>query len=147
MIANMLALEGLIKTQLETVVTELDVVSSWLDTNAESITQFSPAAYVLYGGYSIASDNPKGRIGFSTLIDQKWIIALVVRNAEGVLEGDKVKTDAGSLLIKIYKALNGIRLGEFPALKLINPGQSPKYYPGVGIFPIGFECRFILKGD
>ncbi len=148
MITNMLALEELIKAKLIADVADFEVVASWLDIQAETITQFAPAAYVLYGGYKIASDGPRGRVGSAVLIDQKWIVAIVARNAEGVLEGDKVKVDAGDLIYKAYKALNGVKLGtDYGDMKLVNAGQPPKYYPGVGVFPIGFECRFKIKGD
>lgn len=144
-ITDFFALESLIIAKLQADVTALKLVSGWGDFFKKGFsTQINPAAYVIYGNYKTKGDE-KNRQGKAQLITQKWVVALVVRNVTKSDSNEKVRVDAGPLLLEIFQSLNNASLSNDHGNLFFINAMAPTYAAGVGIFPLAFESQFVIR--
>ncbi len=105
----------------------------------------SPMAAVIWGGETpLTGDNY--RVGRGQIIDQQWMILLVVRNARNVGTGGGIRAEAGPLLIKINSALQNWKPapGFGRLIKMATPG--PRYEDGYGFFALRYSTRITMQG-
>ena len=140
---DIFAAQGLIVTQLAEQVPQLRLVRGARDF--ASILErpgTPPAAYVLYDGQD-------GRIGAGQeqLVEQKWLVVAVVRNARDAIFGSGERLEAGPLLLHICQALLGWQPApEYGALYLSN-APAPSFNGGFALFPLRFITRVIVKSE
>lgn len=99
----------------------------------------SPAAYVVYDGEKVVSTSHDGR---REIVEQRWLIVLVVRHAaqDG---GAALRESAGELLAALLAALSGFTPP--PCTQAIERTSAPKpfYPPGAGWYPLAYLARFV----
>lgn len=143
---NYLSAEELIVNRLKSELPELNgKVFSAADMEgvAES-TQVTPAAHVLYFGDRVVDGNGRSSTGEVQCVDQVWYVVLAVRNARTQLTGQAARADAGLLIKKLLKALQGWQpTVEHGPMKRVN-GAAPGFKAGFGYLPFCFTTRIIV---
>lgn len=109
--------------------------------NSKESQQITPAIHVIHVGDNICSRTGNGEV---QMFDQEYFVILAIRNASSVLTGEAARGDAGKILVKMLKALQGFS----PApgcdpLKRTN-APSPGYNAGYGYFPLAFTTRMTI---
>lgn len=143
---NYLAAESLIISRIKQMMPELgsNVFSaSDLDGVSEA-KQIHPAVHVLYYGDRVAEGTGRSSTGEVQCVDQDWYVVLVVKNARTQITGEAVRVDAGQLIVKLLKALQGWQPSpEHNPMKRIN-GAKPGFKSGFGYLPFCFTTRITV---
>ena len=105
-----------------------------------------PGVQVYPGGYRPANEDGAG---LTQLIDQSWIVVVVVRNAADQKSGAAARADASPVCDAVLRALLGWRPGApYGPLKLAAPPAPPLWSPGgYGYYPFAFTTRFTVTGE
>lgn len=104
--------------------------------------QITPAAYVVYGGYTVAGAGEVADELSATLV-HRWVVAIAVESAARIRESVQRHELGGPIIHATSRALHGWRpcVG-FTKLALVSP--PPPYYEGkYAYFPIAFTTRAI----
>lgn len=144
---NLLSAEALITARLISQVPELlDSVFSAADLEGvTSAGQKTPAAHVFYFGDRIV-EGPGGRSsqGDMQCVDQVWYVVLAVRNVKTQATGVDARLEAGVLMKKVLKALQGFQLSpEHSPLKRV-AGAPPGFKAGFLYLPLCFITRIFV---
>jgi hypothetical protein len=142
---NYLSAEQLIVDRLKAEVVGLAGVFSAADLDGVvDRQQIVPAAHVLYDGDRIADGAGRSSTGEKQKVEQLWYVVLAVRNARTASTGEAARADAGVLLLRILKALQGWRLSpEHDPMKRIN-GVNPGHASGFLYIPIRFSTTIFI---
>lgn len=142
---HLLVAERLIHCRLEERLPQEVAIMSAADlVGVSAQAQITPAIHILYDGYSIADEIADGAI---TMIEQRWLVVVAVRNVRDNASGQATREDAGPLLSLVLSALLGWRPStEHSALKL-GVAPAPVYDAGFGYFPLTFSTRLTARGD
>jgi hypothetical protein len=140
---NYLSAEPLIIARLKAVVTELggNVFSAADLDGVNANSQITPAAHVLYYGDRVAQGNGRSSTGECQCTDQVWYVVLAVRNAASQETGEDARLEAGILLKKIMKALQGWQPSPEHGYLIRGNGPAPGFKAGFAYFPILFTTR------
>lgn len=135
--------QALIITQLMEQVPELRLVRGARDlASVRERPGTAPAAYVLYDG-----QNARIGAGREQMVEQKWMVVTVVRNARDAVFGHGERQEAGPILLHICQTLLGWQPGsEHGALSLIH-APGPSFKDGFGFYPLCFTTRVVLRPD
>ena len=99
------------------------------------------AIYVVHAGDNIDSRSSNGEV---QQFDQEYFVILAVRNAAAQANTDPLRVQAGPIMVKILKALQGFSpADECGPLRRTN-APSPGYSPGYGYFPLAIVTRLIV---
>ena len=108
----------------------------------------SPAAYVLYDGQEV-----RMAAGFAQVVDQKWLVVLVTRQARPTAPLPKIPPESdprpqpGPLLIQLCRALLGWQAGaDYGAFSLAN-APNPYFREGFGFYPLRFITRLVIQPE
>ena len=149
MIADYLALEGLIIARIETAVSAdlgLRRIAGAADLDgAKTEGQVTPAVYVLYGGERVPAE--RTHQGAVQVIEQRWLAVLALKNRRDTRTGEAWRREAGPMLTRLNACLQGWRpdRDHGPLIKAAAPG--PGFEAGFGYFPLAYHSRIVLKGD
>lgn len=138
-----LSAEELIKTRVKTQVVELatNTFSAADMAGVSEAEQFTPAAHVLYYGDRVAEGQGRSSNGECQCVDQVWYVILVFRNVRDTVTGQAVRAEAGPVIKKVLKALQGWQLtNEHGPLKRVN-GPAPGHRAGFLYIPLCFTTR------
>ena len=103
--------------------------------------QITPAIHVIHAGDSICSRSGDGS---TQMFDQEYFVILAIRNAATQKTGEAARADAGEILCKILKTLQGFKPhSDCDPLKRTN-APSPGYGAGYGYFPLAFTTRLTV---
>jgi hypothetical protein len=106
--------------------------------------QVTPAVHVLYYGDRVVSGSGTSSTGEMQCVDQLWYVVLAVRNARTPNTNEAVRADAGPLVSKVLKALQGWKPSALHGpLKRIN-GADPGFKAGFAYFPYLFQTRLTI---
>ena len=138
---DLFSAQALIITQLTEQVPELRVVRGARDLpSIRERPGTTPAAYVLYDG----QDAGVGA-GREQVVEQKWLVVVVIRNARDALFGQGERQEGGPVLLHICQPLLGWQPGpEYGALSLIHT-PAPSFNEGFGFYPLRFATRMVLR--
>ena len=139
---NYLSAEPAIIARLKASVPELLGVFSASDLEGVvEAQQTTPAAHVLYFGDKVVDGSGRSSTGEVQCVDQLWYVVLAVRNARNQITGQAARADAGPLISKILKALQGwVPTQAHGPLKRIN-GAGPGFKSGFAYLPFCFTTR------
>lgn len=143
---NYLGAESPIIERLKAMVPELGTyVFSTADMDGVTeASQFTPAAHVLYYGDRLVDGQGRSSTGEVQCVDQVWYVVLVVRNVKDQTTGQAARIEAGPLLLKVLKALQGwAPTKEHGPMKRTN-GASPGFKAGYIYLPICFTTRVTI---
>lgn len=145
---NYLSAEQLIVTRLKERVPELVGAFSAADLDSvQEAKQTHPAAHVLYYGDRIVEGSGRSSIGDCQTVDQVWYVILVVKNARTQLTNEAARADAGPLILKILKALQGWQPSpEHSPMKRVN-GAAPGFKSGFAYLPFCFTTRITVTAS
>ena len=146
LIDDYLALETLLIDRLTDQVPALDEALSAADLDGITDAQVNtPSAHVIYLG-DLVPEGAKFNSGCSQIVDQRWLVWVVVRNLRTTITGADNRADAGPLLVTINAALQGWKASpEFGELKRITP-PAVRYRNGNGYFPLAYKARITSRG-
>lgn len=105
-------------------------VIPWADSSPEkSAKQFAPALIVAYMGDGVRSDSPGGVVHDKTrqLIEQKWLVGGIFKDAASQLQGTASRSTAGPVIPKMLRALMGYEIIPGVTLKRIYP-SAPAHF-------------------
>ncbi|MBF0445038.1 MAG: hypothetical protein HQL68_05570 [Magnetococcales bacterium] len=140
--SNYFAAESLILNQLQSLGNDFKLIST-----GRSLKELfnhpgpTPALYLIYDG-----QEPFMGAGQEQVIDQQWLLVVVVRCARETTAGAFERLEAGPLINKLFTTLLGWQPhNEFGPLTLKTaPGSV--YNNGYGYYPVCFSTRFTLRG-
>lgn len=140
--SNYFAVEGLILDRLRSSVGDFRLITT--GRNLAGVQDHPgpvPAIYLIYDG-----QKPHMGAGLEQVIDQSWLLVIVVRSVRDLVAGSSERLDAGGLLLQVCEALLGWKPdGEYGPLTL-NTAPGPTYDNGFGYYPVRFGTRMILRG-
>jgi hypothetical protein len=141
--SNYFAAESLIINQLQSLEADFKLISTGRSLkelfNHPSPT---PALYLLYDGHK-----PLMGAGQEQVIDQQWMLVVVVRCARQTTAGAYERLEAGPLINKLFTTLIGWQPNsEFGPLTL-KTAPSPVYNNGYGYYPMCFSTQLTLRGS
>lgn len=125
--------------QFGVIVAESDAVM-----NSISSGSTSPGFFVSYRSQSIA-DQPNS--GNHYLINQSWIITVLIRSYSATIEAEQALEQAGVLMMGIDRALLGYKLGQYYSTIRAESPPEALYRPGVALFPLQYAVRFRISRD
>lgn len=106
----------------------------------------SPAVWVVWAGDRVADSGGQGR---AQIVQQDWIVALIVRSVRDAASGGGVVEEAAPLMTRLLTLLMGWTppqpAGCRPLVRIAAP--APGYGAGYGYFPVAFAAAIPLKGD
>ena len=143
---NYLSAEQPIVDRIKELIPELgNSVFSAADLDGVSeAKQVHPAVHVLYYGDRVAEGMGRSSNGEVQCVDQDWYVVLVIKNARTQITGEAARTDAGPLVIKLLKSLQGWAPSiEHSPLKRIN-GAKPGFKGGFAYLPFCFTTRITV---
>lgn len=112
-----------------------------LEEVQSKVAQFTPACWVSWDGDTVVGTSGGGR---QSKIKQRWLLFVAVRNVADNAKGAAARCEAGTLLMQVYKALQGFEVGGVaPLVRASAP--APVYAAGLLIAPIAFETEFITS--
>ena len=90
----------------------------------------------------------KGLSASNQLVDQLWLVVVVVRNVKSA-SGVNARSDAGPIISEVIAALHHFDMGGHPFMKLIRVKAPVRatYRNGYFYFPMMFKTRFSTKGN
>lgn len=104
----------------------------------------TPAALVLFGGDTVkASDS--GAMGAIQVVDQKWLIELVVRDDWAIESGSGERLQAGFLISKVIKALAGWYPSNEHREMRRTQAAIPVYEQGEGFYQLAFLTEVVTQ--
>lgn len=138
---NLLSAGPLIVARLKAQIPELcnNVFSSGDLEGVTEDQQIVPAVHVVYNGDRISDSQ-------GMKCEQEWYVIVVVRNTNAMAESESVQLDAGTLALKVIKALRGwspTDEREHSVLKRVT-GVRPGFHAGFGYFPLCFTTTVIV---
>lgn len=137
-----LALEPLIKTRLDGLVSGVGIHSLATLGDERSRVQLAPGIFVGYAG-DRRGDDVRGAL---QTWHQGWWTVIAVRSAKGGNTGQALRTEAGPLLGAVMQQLGGWT----PDRKTYQPlarvaAAAPRYYIGYAEFPLRWETRITIR--
>lgn len=140
MMEDLFSAQPLIIAQLLNQVSAFRVVRGARDlASIRSRPGTAPAAYVLYDGLDAGIGADRAQ-----MVQQKWMIVTVVRNAREAAWGVGERQEAGLILRHVCHALLGWRPGpDHGPLTLIH-APSPSFDDAHGFYPLRFSSRTLL---
>jgi hypothetical protein len=103
--------------------------------------QITPAIHVIYGGSILGKCSSDGQ---SQVFEQIWIIVLAVKNAQAQKTGEKLRAEAGPIICKILRALQGfVPADGFESLHRFEASE-PIYLAGFACYPLGFTTKLTI---
>ncbi|MBF0380687.1 MAG: hypothetical protein HQL69_06700 [Magnetococcales bacterium] len=100
-----------------------------------------PALYLIYDG-----QKPFMGAGVEQVIDQQWLLVVVVRCARETTSGTFERLEAGPLINSICSTLLGWKPNSDYGPLTLTTAPGPIYNNGYGYYPICFSTRFTIKG-
>jgi hypothetical protein len=109
----------------------------------EESAQVAPAYQVLYRGDVFAGEGDSE--GGTQVVFQEWMTVIAVRNVRGGRTGAGARAEAGPLIARALRLLNGHQLSAgFSPLKRVLPGPAPAYSDaGFAYFPIVHRTQIV----
>jgi hypothetical protein len=143
---NYLSAEQPIMDRIRAEVSDVVYVLSAADLDGVSEKeQFTPAVHVLYKGDKVDT-GPGGQAsdGSKQNVDQQWYAVVAVRNARTSDTGKDARSDAGTIVLKVLKALQGFKpTVDHGPMKRTN-GADPGYSKGFLYVPLLFTTRVTI---
>ena len=103
-----------------------------------------PAALVIYNG-DIVNEQESAEMGAVNVIQQKWVVELIVRNGIGFDSGTGERTDAGQLISQVLHALSGFPpTHEHRGFYRVQ-GAPPLYDQGEAYFQLAFITEILTQ--
>ena len=143
---NYLSAESLIVDRLKALVPEFgpNVFSAADMEGVSEASQNTPAAHVLYYGDRVVEGQGRSSTGEVQCVDQVWYVVLAVRNVRDQITGQATRAEAGPLLKKTLKALQGWAPSvEHGPMKRSN-GAAPGFKAGYIYIPLCFSTRITI---
>lgn len=143
---NYFAAETAIQIRLKEKVTELQAVYTAVELDDIPTSQQKfPCAHVLYNGDRVATkDDGRSSSRELQLVDQEWYVVVAVRNVRDQITGTAARADAGPIIMKVLKALQGWQpTFEHGQLTRVN-GARAGYKAGHLYVPLLFTTRITV---
>ena len=137
---DLFSAQALIMAQLTSQVPGLRLVQGVREMAAiQERPGITPAAYVLYDGQEVRMAADRAQV-----VEQKWLIVVVIRHVRETIPQDSSSQEAGPLLLHVCRALLGWRPGaDYGALTLLN-APNPVFRDGFGLYSLRFMTRIII---
>jgi len=121
----------------------------------QETSQICPAAHVIYNGETVMSRAGGAQAsawdaGIGSLVTayQYWLVVLVTHNVTAQLQNTSaLREDAGQLITKTLKALQGVKVSEntSPLLRITAP--APEYKAGFSYYPFVFTTQVRVNAE
>lgn len=110
--------------------------------SAESASKPSPRLYVIFDGYRVLENTPRGK---ASNIETRWLVVLSVKHGAKAGDGSPARAAAAPLLQSVLSHLLGWLPGPgFTPLELA-PGPRSDFAAGQLLFPLAFTTRQVVK--
>ena len=143
---NYFSAEPEIKQRLNAAVPELEAVYTAADLNdVPEAQQKFPCAHILFHEDRIVGgDGGRSYNKEVQLVDQGWYVVVAVRNVEDQTTGEAARIEAGPLVLKVLKALQGWSPTiEHGPMTRVN-GTRAGYKAGYLYIPLLFTTRITV---
>ncbi|MBF0193483.1 MAG: hypothetical protein HQL71_02955 [Magnetococcales bacterium] len=139
---NYFAAEALILNQLKNLENEFKLISTTRSLK-ELINHPSPtpALFLIYDG-----QEPFMAAGKEQVVDQQWLLVIVVRCARQTAAGAYERLEAGPLINTIATALIGWQPNNDFGPLALTTAPGPVYNNGYGYYQVRFSTRFTIRG-
>lgn len=140
---DFLALEPLLMERIDSQCLGIQFVLSAADVDGvQESKQRTPAAHVLYDGYSIQQDQVQ-----RALIRQTWVVVVTVRHVGQRNQSALQREAAGPLVMEVVQALMGWRPGpEYSRMSLASSPYRPNFGRGFAYVPVAFTTDIKIEG-
>jgi hypothetical protein len=147
---HQLSAEAIITSQLKnklSLVRDKHVLTAADMQGVTEQSQPTPSAQVLFYDDTPVT-NDKGESGNKQLVNQYWLVVVVVRNVKDK-SGKSAREDAGPIITEVIKLLHHYDLGGHPFFKLtrVKAPYRATYRNGFFYFPLMFKTRFSTVGN
>lgn len=104
----------------------------------------TPAALVLFGGDTLNASDSAGW-GAIQVVDQRWLLELVIANDWAAESGTGERLEAGYLISKIIKTLAGWRPSQEHEEMRRTQASNPVYDNGEGYYQLAFLTEVVTQ--
>ncbi|NOR70887.1 MAG: hypothetical protein GQ532_14535, partial [Methylomarinum sp.] len=112
----------------------------------EEQLQKTPAAQVIFFD-DVPVNGDKGKSGPNQLVDQFWLVIVVVKNVKGK-SGAEARKQAGPIIAGVIKQLHHFDPGHpYSKLTRVKAPYRATYRNGFFYFPMMFKTRFSTEGN